>query len=138
MKTMSFSFTILFGLGGAAASAMTAAITSDQLFCWNGDFPFAVPGGFGARAGSPSDTGHGNSLYMLQADFLDTTNLTGGAAAAAATAAGGSPPNNDLCCGLLWSSGGETKIGTPPSDTQGRASAQPFPSPHIPSRCGSA
>eukprot|EP01052_Picozoa_sp_SAG31_P007761 SAG31_NODE_374_length_16577_cov_9.902173_14_plen_171_part_00 len=137
----------LFVLGGgacaapaasAAASAMTAAITSDELSCWNGCFPFAVPGGSGARAAPPSDARHGSSLYMVHAGFLDTTNLRGGAAPAAATAAGGSPgshPNSVLCCGLLWGSGGEANISTPPSDAQGRASAQPFPCPHIPSRC---
>ena len=93
-----FSFTVLFVLGGstcaaasAAASAMTAAITSDELSCWNGSFPFAVPGGSGARAAPPSDKGHGNSLNMVRAGFLDTTKLPGGAAAAAATAAAGSP-----------------------------------------------
>ena len=127
----------LFVLGGgacaaasAAASPMTAAITSDgELSCWNGGFPFAVPGGSGARAAPFSGAGHGNSLYMVHAGFLDTTNLQGGAAAAAA--AGGSPgshPNSDLCCGLLWGSGGENKrFGTP---------AQHFPSPDIPIRYG--
>ena len=127
----------LFVLGGgacaaasAAASPMTAAITSDgELSCWNGGFPFAVPGGSGARAAPPSGAGHGNRLYMVHAGFLDTTNLQGGAAAAAA--AGGSPgshPNSDLCCGLLWGSGGENKrFGTP---------AQHFPSPDIPIRYG--
>ena len=127
----------LFVLGGgacaaasAAASPMTAAITSDgELSCWNGGFPFAVPGGSGARAAPPSGAGHGNSLYMVHAGFLDTTNLQGGAAAAAA--AGGSPgshPNSDVCCGLLWGSGGENKrFGTP---------AQHFPSPDIPIRYG--
>eukprot|EP01052_Picozoa_sp_SAG31_P029130 SAG31_NODE_2872_length_4972_cov_55.151447_4_plen_209_part_00 len=119
---------------------MTAAITSDEadeLFCWNGGFPFAVPGGSGARAGPPSDTGHDNSLYMLQADFLDTTNLTDGAAAAAATAAGGSsgsPPNSDLYSDLQRGSGGENKIGTPPFvRALGCAPAQSFPN-----RCNSA
>ena len=126
----------LFVLGGgacaaasAAASPMTAAITSDgELSCWNGGFPFAVPGGSGARAGPASDAGHGNSLYMVHAGFLDTTDLPGGAATAAPS--GGSPgsPHSDLYSDLQQGSGGENKrFGTP---------AQHFPSPDIPIRYG--
>eukprot|EP01052_Picozoa_sp_SAG31_P048554 SAG31_NODE_10211_length_1170_cov_1.231559_1_plen_259_part_00 len=88
------------------------------------------PGGSGARAGPPSDTGYDSSLYMLQADFLDTTNLTGGAAAATAPGS----PHNDLYSDLLRGSGDENKIGTPPFvGALGCAPAQSFPN-----RCSSA
>eukprot|EP01051_Picozoa_sp_SAG22_P011058 SAG22_NODE_1036_length_5904_cov_4.908355_5_plen_226_part_00 len=90
--------------------------------------------GPGARAVPPSEH---DGYHMIQADFVDTTNLTGGAAAAAASCGPPSSPHGDLymymCCGLQRGSGGEKKIGIPPfAGALGCAPAQPFPS-----RCGS-
>eukprot|EP01052_Picozoa_sp_SAG31_P047635 SAG31_NODE_9621_length_1249_cov_9.288696_2_plen_125_part_00 len=83
MKT--FSVTVLFVLGAAAiAAAITAFATDESTSVEMGAVCLLFPGGSGARAGPPSDTGYDSSLYMLQADFMDTTNLTGGAAAATA------------------------------------------------------
>ena len=136
---------VLFGgacaAASAAASPMTApAITSaDELSCWNGGFPFAVPGGSGARAGPASDAGHGNSLYMVHAGFLDTTDLPGGAATAAPS--GGSPgsPHSDLYSDLLQGSDGDKIIDFPPLwRALGRALAQPFSFLGISIRCDSA
>ena len=97
------------------------------------------PGGPAACAVLPTDTGFHSELYMLQTDVLSMTNLTGGAATAAASSGSPGSPHSDLYSDLQRGSGGENRrFGTPPSDAQGRASAQPFPCPHIPSRCDSA
>lgn len=131
MKT--FSVTVLFVLGGgtcaaASAAAITAFATDESTYSVEmGAVCLLFPGGSGARAGPPSDTGYDSSLYMLQAD---TTNLTG--CGAAATAPGS--PHNDLYSDLLRGSGGESVISIPPFvGALGCAPAQSFPN-----RCNSA
>eukprot|EP01052_Picozoa_sp_SAG31_P003628 SAG31_NODE_142_length_22669_cov_18.630040_3_plen_178_part_00 len=139
MKT-SF-FTVLFVLGGGACAAASAAASAMMAAAVTADGSTSVEmgGGLGAvclllRGGSrtrgvpPSDAGYGSSLYMLQADVLSTANLTGGVAVS--TAASGSPgsSHNDLYTDLQRGSGGENKIGTPPSVRGlGCAPAQSFP-----------
>eukprot|EP01052_Picozoa_sp_SAG31_P003702 SAG31_NODE_145_length_22612_cov_5.938169_21_plen_170_part_00 len=117
---------------------MMAAVTADGSTSVEmgglGAVCLLLPGGSRTRGVPPSDAGCGSSLCMLQADVLSTANLTSGAAVS--TAASGSPGShhNDLYSDLQRGSGGENKIGTPPSVRGlGRAPAQSFPN-----RCSSA
>ena len=72
---------------------------------------------------------------MLQTDFLETTNRTGGATTATAPGS----PHNDLYSDLLQGSGGDKIIGIPPFwGALGRALAQPFSFLGISIRCDSA
>ena len=143
-----FSFTTILVLGGGACAAlaaaiMAAAVTADESTSVGmGAFCLLFPGGPGACAVPPTDTGFHSELYMLQTDVLTMANRTGGAATAAASVYGspGSPLDNNLCCDLLRGSGGETLIiGIPPFvGALGRASAQHSLTPGISIRCGSA
>ena len=133
MKTSLFTIFSVLGssacaVANAAASAamMVAAVTTNESSSvGTGAFCLLFPVGSGACAVPPSDASYGSNLCMLQTDFLETTNRTGGATTA--TARPGSP-HNDLYSDLLRGSGGESVISIPPFvGALGRASAQPFP-----------
>jgi hypothetical protein len=144
MKAFSFTTILVLG-GGACAAALSAAammaaafVTNESTSVGSGAFCLLWPGGSGARTVPPPDASYDSNLYMLQRDFLDTTNLTGGAAAA--RAASGSPHSDMyMYSDLLQGSGGEKKIDIPPCvGALGRALAQPFHPPSISIRCGNA
>ena len=137
-----FSFTTILVLGGGACAAlaaaiMAAAVTADEFTSVGmGAFCLLFPGGPGACAVLPTNTGFHSELYMLQTDVLSMANQTGGVATAVAPGS----PHGDLymCCGLERGSGGE-KSGTPTFLGAWRHSpAERFPSFSIASRCGSA
>ena len=88
---------------------MSVAVTADESTSVGmGAFCLPFPGGPGARAVLPTDTCYGNNHHVIQADFLDTTDLPGGAAAAAAP---GSPHSDmHMDSDLLQGSGGEKQI----------------------------
>ena len=71
-----FSFTGLFVLGGGACAAlaaaiMAAAVTADESTSVGSEaFCLLFPGGPGACAVLPTDTGFHSELYMLQTDVL--------------------------------------------------------------------
>lgn len=146
-----FSFTAILVLGGGACAAvsaaadMAAAVNADEsTYCVGiGAFFLLFAHGSRACAGLPSDRGcYDSNQHMIQTDFLDTTNMTGGAAAATATSYSSPGPSLDhgyLCSDLLFGSGGEKKIGNLAcSGMQGLAPAQRFYFPGISNRCGTA
>eukprot|EP01052_Picozoa_sp_SAG31_P046577 SAG31_NODE_8964_length_1355_cov_4.973726_1_plen_119_part_00 len=91
-------------------------------------------GGSRTRGVPTSDAGCGSSLYMLQADVLTTTNLTGVVVVSTAASGSRGSPHSDLYSDLQRGSGGQNKIGAPPFVRGlGCARAQSFPN-----RCGSA
>ena len=129
MQTFSFTTILVLG-GGACAAASAAAImafaTSDESTSVGmGAFCLPFPGGPGACAALPTDTGDGNDHYMIQTGFLDTTDPPGGAAAAAAPGS----PHSDMYMysDLLQGSGGEKQIDISPIlGALGRTLAEPF------------
>ena len=80
-----FSFTGLFVLGGGACAAlaaaiMAAAVTADESTSVGmGAFCLLFPGGPGACAVLPTDTGCNNDHDMIQTGFMGAANMTGGA-----------------------------------------------------------
>ena len=141
MKAVSFTTILVLGGGACAALAaaiMAAAVTADESTSVGmGAFCLLFPGGPGACAALPTDTGDGNDHYMIQTGFLDTTDPPGGAAAAAAPGS----PHSDMYMysDLLQGSGGDKIIGIPLfSGALGRALAQPFSFLGISIRCDSA
>eukprot|EP01050_Picozoa_sp_SAG11_P025392 SAG11_NODE_5712_length_1481_cov_1.559334_1_plen_307_part_00 len=80
-----FSFATILVLGGGACAIMAAAVTADESTSVGmGAFCLLFPGGPGACAVLPTDTGFHSELYMLQTDVLAMANRTGGVATAAA------------------------------------------------------
>eukprot|EP01050_Picozoa_sp_SAG11_P014189 SAG11_NODE_1720_length_4377_cov_5.551426_5_plen_149_part_00 len=123
---------------------MVAAVTADESTSVGmGAFCLLFPGGPGACAVLPTDTGFHSELY--QTDVLSMANRTGGAATAAVSnGSPGSPRHgnsmtNNLCFDLLWGSGDEKKFSNSTfAAAPQRAQDQLFSTPSIMSRCGNA
>ena len=139
MKAFSFATILVLGGGACAALAaaiMAAAVTADESTSVGmGAFCLLFPGGPGACANLPTDTGFHSELYMLQTDVLTMANRTGGVATAVAPGS----PHGDLymCCAPARLRRREEWH----SDFFGGVAAFPaecFPSFSIASRCDSA
>ena len=151
MKAFSFTNILVLG-GGACAAALSAAAMMAAAFATDesgsvgrGASCLLFPGGPGACAVLPTDTGFHSELYMLQTDVLSMTNLTGGAATAAASSGSpGSPRHgnsmtNNLCFDLLWGSGDEKKFSNSTFAAAPQlVQDQLLSTSSIMSRCGSA
>eukprot|EP01052_Picozoa_sp_SAG31_P026220 SAG31_NODE_2360_length_5872_cov_20.790230_5_plen_130_part_00 len=104
---------------------MAFATSDESTSVGMGAFCLPFPGGPGACAALPTDTGDGHNHHMIQTGFLDTTDPPGGAAAAAAPGS----PHSDMYMysDLLQGSGGEKQIDISPIwGALGHTLAEPF------------